>query len=66
MVRYQFTRYFEIEVLRKRPYIKKDWCIRFWSIRYELKSRSITAIVFGLPSRSLREDSCASSHSKTN
>ncbi len=22
-----FTQYFELEVLRKRPYIKKDWCI---------------------------------------
>jgi len=25
---YQFTDYFENEVLRKRPYIKKEWCIR--------------------------------------
>jgi len=25
---YKFTRYFEKEVLRKRPYIKKEWCIR--------------------------------------
>ena len=25
---YQFTDYFENEVLRKRPYIKKDWCIQ--------------------------------------
>jgi uncharacterized surface protein with fasciclin (FAS1) repeats len=24
---YRFTRYFEKEVLRKRPYLKKDWCI---------------------------------------
>jgi hypothetical protein len=24
---YKFTEYFEKEVLRKRPYIKKDWCI---------------------------------------
>lgn len=23
-----FTRYFENEVLRKRPYLKKEWCIR--------------------------------------
>jgi len=28
MLSYQFTRYFENEVLRKRPYIKKEWCIR--------------------------------------
>jgi len=25
---YKFTGYFENEVLRKRPYIKKEWCIR--------------------------------------
>ncbi len=25
---YKFTNYFEKEVLRKRPYIKKEWCIR--------------------------------------
>lgn len=24
---YGFTEYFEKEVLRKRPYIKKEWCI---------------------------------------
>lgn len=24
---YKFTQYFEKEVLRKRPYIKKEWCI---------------------------------------
>jgi hypothetical protein len=25
---YWFTDYFENEVLRKRPYLKKEWCIR--------------------------------------
>jgi hypothetical protein len=25
---YRFTEYFENEVLRKRPYIKKEWCIK--------------------------------------
>jgi hypothetical protein len=28
MEKYKFTDYFEKEVLRKRPYIKKEWCIR--------------------------------------
>jgi hypothetical protein len=28
MQQYRFTAYFENEVLRKRPYIKKEWCIR--------------------------------------
>ena len=27
MPEYSFTRYFENEVLRKRPYLKKEWCI---------------------------------------
>ena len=28
MPEYRFTEYFEKEVLRKRPYLKKEWCIR--------------------------------------
>lgn len=28
MEQYKFTPYFENEVLRKRPYIKKEWCIQ--------------------------------------
>ena len=28
MERYRFTAYFENEVLRKRPYLKKEWCLR--------------------------------------
>jgi hypothetical protein len=28
MKKYGYTEYFEKEVLRKRPYIKKEWCER--------------------------------------
>jgi len=28
MHKYKFTPYFENEVLRKRPYIRKEWCVR--------------------------------------
>jgi hypothetical protein len=28
MSSYNFTAYFENEVLRKRPYLKKEWCTR--------------------------------------
>ena len=28
MSKYRFTEYFEKEVLRKRSYLKKEWCIR--------------------------------------
>ena len=35
MTEYKFTDYFENEVLRKRPYIKKEWCIQV--IKHPLK-----------------------------
>ena len=28
MADYKFTEYFEAEVLRKRSYLKKEWCMR--------------------------------------
>ena len=28
MDKYEFTEYFEKEVLGKRPYLKKEWCIQ--------------------------------------
>lgn len=28
MKSYKFSAYFEREVLRKRPYLRKEWCIR--------------------------------------
>lgn len=28
MPEYRFTDYFEREVLRKRPYLRREWCIR--------------------------------------
>ena len=27
VMEYKFTEYFEKEVLRKRPYLKKEWCV---------------------------------------
>ena len=27
MTSYKFTDYFEQQVLRKRPYLKKEWCV---------------------------------------
>ena len=37
MPEYRFTEYFEKEVLRKRPYLKKEWCIRV--VEQPLKSK---------------------------
>ena len=28
MAQYGFTDYFEREVLRKRPYLRREWCVR--------------------------------------
>jgi hypothetical protein len=28
MAHYKYTPYFENEVLRKRPYLKKEWCVQ--------------------------------------
>lgn len=28
MAEYRFTDYFENQVLRKRPYLQKEWCVR--------------------------------------
>jgi len=28
MERFKYTNYFEKEVIRKRPYLKKEWCAR--------------------------------------
>lgn len=35
MPSYNFTAYFENEVLRKRPYLKKEWCI--WIIEHPIR-----------------------------
>jgi hypothetical protein len=36
-MKYKYTMYFEKEVLRKRPYLNKDWCISVLEnpIKYE-------------------------------
>ena len=38
VTKYNFTDYFENEVLRKRPYIKKEWCIRV--LEHPIKSET--------------------------
>lgn len=41
MAAYRFTDYFEREVLRKRPYLKKD---RFWAEIEELEGRFLRVV----------------------
>ena len=38
MATYAFTAYFETEVLRKQPYLRKEWCIRV--LEHPLKSEA--------------------------
>ncbi|MGM0540015.1 MAG: hypothetical protein ACQERT_12525 [Thermodesulfobacteriota bacterium] len=38
MTKYKYTRYFEEQVLRKRPYLQKEWCIKV--IENPIKSES--------------------------
>lgn len=42
MMGHRFTDYFESEVLRKRPYLRKEWCIRVCEnpLRSELQERN--------------------------
>ncbi len=42
MKEYRYTDYFEKEVLRKRPYLRKEWCIRVIEnpIRVELQEQN--------------------------
>ena len=39
MQQYSFTKYFELKVLLKRPYLKKEWCIKIVenSIKVEMQ-----------------------------
>jgi hypothetical protein len=57
VLEYRFTEYFEKEVLRKRPYLEKEWCIRVLEqpLRSELQERE-TDIGFGARLRNLRDE----------
>jgi len=59
MSRYSFTRYFENEVLRKRPYLKKDWCIRVLENPVKIEPQEnnryrFWGVIHELPGRVLR------------
>src|SRR4029077_6614884 len=58
---YRFTRYFEQQVMRKRPYVSKEMCIRVVRspIRAELQENDRYRL--GAERTSLADDSCESS-----
>jgi hypothetical protein len=43
---YKFTDYFEKEVLRKRPYLKKEWCIRVLKNPIKVESQELNRFRF--------------------
>jgi hypothetical protein len=47
MSEYKYTPYFENEVLRKRPYLKKEWCIKVIENPLKLSAKNITVFDFG-------------------
>jgi hypothetical protein len=50
---YKFTNYFENEVLRKRPYLKKEWCIAYKSSKTPSGANRKRKIVSGSGEQSL-------------
>jgi len=47
MPEYNYTEYFENEVLRKRPYLKKEWCIHVIENPIKVEVKNITVFDFG-------------------
>jgi len=54
---YSFTVYFENEVLRKRPYLKREWCIHVIETPLKIEVRRTTACASGAWSRSWEGES---------
>ena len=49
MAVYGYTEYFEKEVLRKRPYLKKEWCA--YVLENAVRSESQSTTGFGIGRR---------------
>ena len=48
MLDFRFTRYFEREVLRKRPYLSREMCIQVIRNQFALSHRAMIVCDFGL------------------
>jgi hypothetical protein len=46
MTEYNYTEYFEKEVLRKRPYLKKEWCVRVIENPLRVESQELNRFRF--------------------
>jgi hypothetical protein len=49
MDNFAFTPYFEDEVLRKRPYLKKEWCVRVVSAPTRVEPQELARWRFWAP-----------------
>ena len=49
MKTYGYTDYFENEVIRKRPYIKKEWCIQVLENPIKSEKQEDNRYRFGAP-----------------
>jgi hypothetical protein len=55
---YRFTEYFETAVLRKRPYLRKEWCIQVVEHPSDQNLRSTIGIASGARSLNSRAVIC--------
>ena len=49
MAEYRFTDYFDREVLRKRPYLRREWCIAIIEHPTRVESQENVATDSGVP-----------------
>jgi len=61
LAEYKFTEYFEKEVLRKRPYLKKEWGIRAIEAPFAQSRKKEIDIAFGWRFRSRKGATSGSS-----
>ena len=66
MREYAFTDYFESEVLRKRPYLKKEWCIQVCKNAVKVEEQEHNCYRFRGHVKSSTTESCEGSHSRIN
>lgn len=59
---YRFTAYFENEVLRKRPYLRKEWCVRVLENPIRTESQELNRFRFWGVIEELEEEGLESRH----
>jgi hypothetical protein len=62
MAEYRFTDYFEREVLRKRPYLRREWCIAVLQAPIRVERQENNRYRFWGVSPGVRRSLSSSSH----